>query len=434
MMPEGIQRCNFNVGDSIDGKYQVEKVLGEGTFGIVYAVSDNHGAQYALKLLRLWEVHPEIRDGLMRRFDMEYETGRIDSDYLVHSLDHGVAMGNPYIVMELCTGGDIITISEHSKLNLPKIAIHVLKGLGSLHSCGKVHRDLKPENVLLKSNGNFALTDFGISGDRNNRMTQTDLFGRSAQMFGTYAYMPPEQLNRKKNATVLPTTDIFSFGVMMYQLITNQLPFGKLDDEGDLVPYLKNCKNGTWDQSILRHSENGLEWEKLIEGCLQPKFQERFQTVSEVMQYVPAMAYEPPKEREPEALVVPFQTKIVNGVLLRIMQGDDYGRAYYLDNLLKGDKSILTMGRRDDSIENDIPITETTSSYISRKHCTLELDYNIGSWVIRDGQWDRYSTGGWRKSTNGTFVNSTEVSSTGMVFKPGDIISIGDTKLRAEGY
>lgn len=433
-MSESIQRCNFTVGDTIDDKYRVERVLGEGTFGVVYAVRDYQGAQYALKLLRLWEVHPEIRDGLMKRFDMEYETGRIDSEYLVHSLDHGITMGNPYIVMELCNGGDIITIAEHSKLNLPKIAIHVLKGLGALHSCGKVHRDLKPENVLLKTNGNYALTDFGISGDRNNRMTQTDLFGRSAQIFGTYAYMPPEQLNRKKNATVLPTTDIFSFGVMMYQLITNQLPFGKLDDEGDLVQYLKKGKNGEWSRSTLRHCENGLQWEKLIEGCLQPRFQDRFQTVNEVIQFVPEMPYEPPQEREPESNVSPFQTKIVNGVLLRIMQGDDFGRVYYLDNLLRGDKSILTVGRKDESVENDIQITENSSSYISRKHCTFELDYNIGSWIVRDGQWDRYTTGGWKKSTNGTFVNSKEVSTTGMVFNPGDIISIGDTKLRAEGY
>ena len=184
----------------------------------------------------------------------------------------------------------------------------------------------------------------------------------------------------------------------------------------------------------MRHSENGLQWERLIEGCLEPKFQERLQTVGEVLKYVPEMPYEPPVEKKPEKEIPSFQTKIVNGVLLRIMQGDDYGRAYYLDNMLKGDKSILTVGRKDESAFNDIPISENSSSFISRKRCTLELDYNIGSWIIRDGQWDRYTTGGWRLSTNGTFVNSTEVSRSGMAFKPGDIISIGDTKLRVEGY
>ena len=92
------------------------------------------------------------------------------------------------------------------------------------------------------------------------------------------------------------------------------------------------------------------------------------------------------------------------------------------------------MGRKDDGVYNDIAILENDSSYISRKHCTLELDYELGTWIIRDGQWDRYDTGGWRRSTNGTYVNSKEVPVGGLPFSPGDIISVGDTKLRAEAY
>lgn len=433
-MSENIQRCNFNVGDTIDHAYWVDRVLGEGTFGVVYAVRDTHGRKLALKLLRLWEVHPDIRDGLVKRFEMEFKTGQIPSEYLVHSVASGFAQGNPYIVMELCSGGDLITISEHSRLDLPKVATHVLKGLGALHSCGKVHRDLKPENVLLKADGHFALTDFGISGDRNKRMTECNILGKPQQIFGTYAYMPPEQLNPKKNATVLPTTDIFSFGVMMYQLITGELPFGPLDDEGDLPAYLRNGKSGNWDARKLSVVENGRQWEAMIAGCLQPKFQERLQSVTDVLQLVPDIPYEESFHHRETQQNIPFQSKIVNGVLLRVMQGEEYGKVYYLDHMLKGDKAILTVGRSDEHVRNDIPIMENDSSYISRKHCTLELDYNIGCWVIRDGQWDRYTTGGWRKSTNGTFVNSTEVSRSGIPFNPGDIISIGDTKLRAEGY
>ena len=433
-MPEEIQRCSFKVGDTIDNVYRVDKVLGEGTFGVVYAVSDSFGSKFALKLLRLWEVHPDIREGLLKRFDMEFKTGQIPSDYLVHSVGKGFAFGNPYIVMELCSGGDLITISEHSQLDLPKVATHVLRGLGALHSCGKVHRDLKPENVLLKGDGHFALTDFGISGDRNKRMTECNILGKPQQIFGTYAYMPPEQLNPKKNATVLPTTDIFSFGVMMYQLITGELPFGPLDDESDLVSYLRNGKNGNWDSKKLYKSENGRQWEGMIAGCLEPKFSDRLQTVADVLRLVPNIPHENRNQERHQKAEIPFQSRIVNGVLLRIMQGEEYGKVYYLDNMLKGDKAILTVGRRDDHVKNDISIMENDSSYISRRHCTLELDYNIGCWIIRDGQWDRYTTGGWRKSTNGTFVNSTEVSRSGIPFNPGDIISIGDTKLRAEGY
>ena len=430
-MTEVTQRCSFSIGDIVDGRFQVKKTLGEGSFGKVYAVQDCNGQTYALKLLKLWEVPSEIRQSLVDRFDMEFETGRIESNYLVHSISHGFVSGNPYIVMEYCPNGDLLSLSNNSHVDFSKAATHILCGLKALHGRGKVHRDLKPENVLVKRNGDFALTDFGISGDRNKRMTERNILGKPKQIFGTYAYMPPEQLKPNKDATVLPTTDIFSFGVMMFQLLTGSLPFGPLDSERDLVQYMRRGKNGDWDRHMLGLSNQTRQWEMLIEGCLTPNYQQRLQTTDEVIRLVPKSRE---VEREVKEETTDYQTRIVNGVLLRIMQGEDYGRVYYLDNLLSGDSAVLSMGRRDDDVYNDIAILENDSSYISRKHCTLELDYDIGSWIIRDGQWDRYDTGGWRRSTNGTYVNSREVSVSGLAFSPGDIISIGDTKLRAEAY
>lgn len=430
-MAEVAQRCSFSIGDVVDGKFQVMKILGEGSFGKVYAVQDLHGELLALKLLKLWEVPSEIRESLVVRFDMEFETGRINSNYLVHSLSHGLVAGNPYIVMEYCPNGDLLSLSNSRTIDYSKAATHILYGLKALHGRGKVHRDLKPENVLIKRNGDFALTDFGISGDRNKRMTERNILGKPKQIFGTYAYMPPEQLKPNKDATVLPTTDIFSFGVMMYQLITGDLPFGPLESERDLVQYMRRGKNGDWDRQLLSRTYSGNEWAHLIEGCLTPNYQQRLQTTDEVLKFVPQSRNVANTVQED---IKDYQTKIINGVLLRIMQGEDYGKVYYLDNLLRGDSSILNMGRKDEDVYNDVAIIENNSSYISRKHCTLELDYELGSWIIRDGQWDRYDTGGWRCSTNGTYVNSKEVSVNGMVFNPGDIISIGDTKLRAEAY
>lgn len=423
------QRCSLSKGDIIDGRYSVTQTLGEGSFGIVYSVRDTRGHQYALKLLKLWEVPPEIRESLVARFDMEFETGRIESDYLVHSISHGILEGNPYIVMEFCPGGDLLNLYSEGNLDTAKVATHVLMGLKALHNKGKVHRDLKPENVLIKGNGDFALTDFGISGDRNKRMTELNIIGKPKQIFGTYAYMPPEQLNPRKDATVLPTTDIFSFGVMMFQLLTGELPFGPLEGEKDLVSYLRHGKKGEWNHGLLTSTRGGREWYDLIEGCLIPDFHSRLQNVDSVLRLIPHGIRIPVKEQ-----IIDFQTKIIHGVLLRVMQGEEYGRIYKLDDLLHGESSILSMGRRDEGVYNDIAILEEDSSYISRKHCTLELDYDIGSWVIRDGQWDQNYTGGWKRSTNGTYVNSREVNISGVVFSPGDIISIGDTKLRVEGY
>lgn len=233
-------RCDFHTGSLIDGKYSVDRPLGEGTFGKVFRVKRiSDGRMFALKLLKLWTVESIEREKLLKRFYQEYETGRIESEYLVQSFGKGSVEGNPYILMEYCPGGDLFTGVENGTIDLSKAASEILLGLKSLHSNGKVHRDLKPENVLIKADGKVALTDFGIAGDRNKRLTERGLLGVPKEVFGTYAYMPPEQVNpRRGDATVLPTTDLFSFGVMMFQLITCELPFGSLNNESDLYQYV----------------------------------------------------------------------------------------------------------------------------------------------------------------------------------------------------
>lgn len=431
-MPNVAERCVLSAGDRIGSHYIIRKAIGNGSFGTVYAASDDRGKKVAIKLLRLWDVHPDIRDGLVRRFDMEFETGRISSPYLVHSLDHGLIKGNPYIVMEFCSSGDVQQLFSKGNLNIETVATHTLLGLRELHRHGKVHRDLKPENVLLKDDGNFALTDFGISGDRNKRMTEMNIIGRPRQLFGTYAYMPPEQLNPRKDATVLPTTDIFSFGVMIYQFLDNgELPFGLLRNDGELVPYIRRGKAGDWSRDTIE--KNGhKEWLPLLEGCLQPNYQLRLSSCDDVLALVPH--YNRSDWNISDSL---SSKRIVNGVLLRVMQGENYGESYPLDDMLKGTCAILTMGRRDPTVRNDIEIPETQSCYISRRHCTFELDYQRGCWVVRDGQWITGTTNEkphWKPSSNGTYVNSQPVGPEGVPFEPGDIISLGEVTLRAEAY
>ena len=117
------------------------------------------------------------------------------------------------------------------------------------------------------------------------------------------------------------------------------------------------------------------------------------------------------------------------------MQGEEFGRIYKLNELLKSTgRRLLTMGRDDDDIRNAIPIKETESSYISRKHCTLEYNPASNTWLLRDGQWDAFTFSKWKVSTNGTYIGSREVPMNGIVLNIGDIISIGDAKLRVEGY
>jgi serine/threonine protein kinase len=425
------ERCDFKQGDIIEQKYHVEKRIGEGSFGTVFKVNDTSSRQtFALKLLRLWEVPSEIRKKLMERFDMEFETGQIKSNYLVRSISHGFTKENPYIVMEFCPNGNLSQFVNSKQFDITKTTKEVLYGLKDLHRHGKVHRDLKPENVLIKENGISALTDFGISGDRNKRMTERNFRGTPTQIFGTYAYMPPEQIKPDREATVLPTTDIFSFGVMMYQIITGKLPFGQLNDERDLVGYIKNGRENKWDKSGLNNHSTGKLFYPVISECLIPDFRKRLQTVDAVLSLLPLLPslgnndYPPPDNEPP----------VINGMLLRMMQGEEYGKVFKLNDLLRGKSRIITIGRQDVSADNALSIKEDQSRYISRKQCTLEWDDAARKWYIRDGQWERNATEHWKRSLNGTFVNSTEVPKDGFFISPGDIISIGDVKLRVEGY
>ena len=425
------ERCDFQTGDYIGEKYVIEKLLGEGAFGKVFKVNDRMShQQYALKLFKFWELPLKQRQMMSSRFQMEYETGRIKSNYLVHSVGSGNVKGNPYIVMEFLPNGDLCQwVKNQRNADFVKIGKEILFGLKDLHRCGKVHRDLKPENVLIKADGSAALTDFGISGDRQKRITVTDLFGRPTEIAGTVACMAPEQAKPKnRDVTVLPTMDIFAFGVMMYQLITDEFPFGPLTNEDELVIYIQNAREGKWNQKRLANDPVGKEFEKVISGCLMSDFKERLQTVDMVLSLMPqrtGFAY--------ENLGSLIKQTIVNGVLLRIMQGEEHGAVYKLNELLRGKSRIITVGCNDPLTDNRLPIVENLSHFISRRHCTIESGKD-NQWFIRDGQWDKSAVNGWKKSLNGTFVNSTEVSADGMPFRPGDIISIGDVKLRVEGY
>ena len=420
------RRLNYKPGDTVLYKYRIIKELGDGTFGQVYKVADVYNRIYAFKILRLWDVTSETRNELIKRFELEYKTGQIQSKYLVHSIENGIIEGNPYIVMEYCPGGDLAQMIGRQDIDFSQIAYDILCGLRDLHCNGKVHRDLKPENVLFNENNNAVLADFGICGNRDGqRLTTTNWLGKPMQIFGTYAYMPPEQIDRiRGGVTVLPTTDIFSFGVLLYQLLTGKLPFGNLNSIEDLAVYQKKEKAGEWDKTALIRIKDAQLWINIISGCLQPNYKNRLQNAENVIRMLPAAKsyYVKPQNVRKENSV---------GALLRVLHGEDFGRIYDIAKLTnKLNRRVLTIGRNSD---NDIQIEENNNIFISRRHSTLECDVNKRNWCIRDGQWS-FEKRQWQPSSNGTFVNSAMVNTKGFYLEPNDIITIGETKLRFEEY
>jgi len=407
------ERCVLSTGQMFEG-YRIMKHLGEGTFGLVYKAEKN-GEFYAIKVLKLWEVGDDkVRTNLNERFVLEYETAQIDSPYLVRSLGYGKHKGNPYIVMEFCENGDLEHKIPVSEQELDKLAFEVLSGLRDLHRNGKVHRDLKPQNVLLDNFNTAKITDFGITGHAGlqKRLTEVNWMGKPRQMFGTYAYMPPEQLKPKdKYVTMLPTADIFAFGVMSFELITGTLPFGSLENDAKLVDYLRNAATG----NIVGFNRSNLskKWKQIIEYSLHPDYKKRAQNVEQVFEM---LGYDILQSRQTN------KWRVGTSPSLKIMQGEDYGKEFLLS-----DREIYSLGREDDETKNDIAIKETMSSHISRRHATIEK-HGV-EWFIRDGQWD-VNKRKWLNSLNGTYVGSQEVSSNGILLKDNDVLTLGGTTLR----
>lgn len=421
-------RLDIKTGDLIDGKYSVVDRIGKGSYGDVFKVKDALGNVFALKMLRLWEVSNELYKPLIEKFEQEYKTGRLSSEYLIHSLDFGIIKGNPYLLMEYCSQGDLSKLVGRDIRFLPNYARDILEGLHALHSEGKIHRDMKPENVLIRNNGKAALTDFGVVGemDQSKRISIVGWWNkRPKQMQGTPLYMAPEMFDRiGGGVTYLPTVDIWSFGVMMYEILSSgSFPFANIESIEELPIYQENARRGKWDRDKLQGIPQSDDWIHIISRCLIPNYRERYQSVLDVM-----------KDMRPlignigSTYIRERQSRTTDISKLIITQGDNLGTVYILDSLIGGNGRMIRVGRE---LNNDIVLVENGTTYVSRFHFTLERSKDGSFWLIRDGQW-RKNEQRWVTSTNGTYLNATPISMEGLKVFTGDIITAGEYKIKVE--
>lgn len=425
-----VERADLRGGMPING-YSLVNEVGEGTFGVVWrarrAGADPVAEEVAVKVLKLWEVAPGERKSTVDRFEREFNCGRIDSRYLVRSLAMGNVQGNPYMVMEFCSRGSIGSCMRKAlgdARDLDCYAVHVLKGLRDLHRNGVVHRDLKPENILVDATGTAKLTDFGIAGFQNARMTRRNIMGHAEAIFGTIAYMPPEQLNNKVSFKAMgPATDMFSFGASFYELLTGRLPFGELQADKDVAPYIARASAGQWDDPARHGVHVDQRWMRALAWCFKPDHHARVQSAEELLGLFGGPA-STPESRPAEPL-----REMVG---LRVMHGDEQGRIYNVSRDIARRGNRLTMGwyDKDDPNGNDVAVVEHHSNYISRRHATLELDAS-GRLVLRDGQARTEGVRAtWMASTNGTQVNGKDAGGSSVLLRVDDIITLGDTTLK----
>lgn len=413
-------RVDLHPGQKL-GEYTVVEFKGGGTFGSVFHVKKDN-RDFALKLLKLWEVvYKDQKEAIGERFLREYHAATTKSEYLVHSHAYGEIDNNPFFIMDFARNGDVrerMPKLTHDEIVM--IGYDVLKGLRDLHQVGIIHRDIKPENVLLADNGKALLTDFGISAFVNHKIkrgTKPNMFGNVKETFGTYAYIAPEQLvDGKKFATTTPRTDIWSWGVMMYEMFSRgEYPFGPLETESDLVDFIQNSREGRIvHTSAFASMPPG--WPEIVKACIQARFDNRIESIDHILNRL-----------DKSNMVREMNTLSVSGsITLKVLQGVQPGKTFTLQPTHK----IFNLGR---SERNEIQIEDYQTVFISRNHATIECVPSLNGWFIKDGQWDDAERC-WKTSTNGTWVNSSQIDAKpGVKLRDGDIITIGDTTIKVEG-
>ncbi len=417
------KRVDFRLHDWIDGKYKVERVLGHSRHDSKFKVVDRQGNQYMLKLLNLWQMETAIQTKAGIKTESEIMSCTIPSNYLTQIVGNGSVMGNPYLITQFYPSVNLS--NGYRTESIAGIIANVLYGLKDLHRNGKIHTNLTAENVLITEDGKILLTNYVILGNRNQAaIDYRQSSNKKCDI--SLAYVAPERFNIEKSATLLPTSDMYSIGVMTYCLLTGRYPYGAINN---MDAYLQRSNTGQWNRSFLGRENS--RWEIFLDKTLSPDPGMRPQSADEALELLP----DRPETEYVKSDRIDVNKDPRNGLMLRLLQGEEFGKVYRISELFSnGTRRILTLGRQDNDAFNQIQIKESGTTFVSRRHSTIELDNETGKVYIRDGQWDKEAKSNWTSSLNGTYVNSSEVTNEGIELNPGDIISIGDVKLRVEGY
>ena len=207
-------------GQKISDRYQIIKSIGEGGMANVYLAYDTIlDRNVAVKILR---GDLATDEKFVRRFQREaLSASSLSNPNIVEVYDVGEDNGEYYIVMEYVEGKHLKNLlKKRGKLTVPEvidIVLQITNGLSVAHDSYIIHRDIKPQNILILDNGLIKITDFGIAVAMNaTQLTQTN------SVMGSVHYLPPEQASGK-GATL--QSDIYSIGILMYELLTGKLPF-----------------------------------------------------------------------------------------------------------------------------------------------------------------------------------------------------------------
>ncbi len=265
-------REELSTGSTFAGRYQIIEELGKGGMGRVYKAQDTElKEKVALKLIK-----PEISADkkTVERFQNELKFARkIVHKNVGRMYDLGKDKGNHFITMEYVEGQDLKGMIRQSKQltigTAISIAEQVSEGLAEAHRLGVIHRDLKPSNIMIDKDGNARIMDFGIA-----RSLKDKGITGAGVMIGTPEYMSPEQVEGKD---IDQRTDIYSLGVIIYEMMTGRVPF-----EGDtaLTIAVKHKTEKPKDPKEF-NAQISEDLNRLILRCLEKDKDKRFQSAGE---------------------------------------------------------------------------------------------------------------------------------------------------------
>ncbi|MBF0224911.1 MAG: HDOD domain-containing protein [Desulfobacterales bacterium] len=233
--------------------YELLDEIGKGGMAVVYK-----GMQLSLSrpvAIKFLNAISSDNSEIIARFEREsLIIARLANPYIIHIIDRGIASnGMPYFIMEYVQGTDLSIAIQTGSLNFKQkinLLAQVCEALAYAHKNGVIHRDIKPSNILIDGSGNARLLDFGIAqfyGDDYGKLQVT----QANIVMGTLQYMSPEQ--QISSGSITFKSDIYSIGVLMYELCTGARPMGRFKSPSELIP------------------EFSSELSNLIMSCLEPE-------------------------------------------------------------------------------------------------------------------------------------------------------------------
>ncbi|MEO0998076.1 MAG: protein kinase [Pseudomonadota bacterium] len=252
--------------------YRLIRKLSTGAFSSVYLTENTDtGDVHVLKVVRQVPDSSDGMDGVFSRFLQEYELiSSLHHPNIVEIVDFGVGDDHAYIAMEYFPGGDLrVRIRRGMAADSVISAVTQIAGaLAAMHSVGILHRDLKPGNVMCRDDGSFALIDFGLA----KQLAIAGEITGTGEIFGTPYYMSPEQGHGRR---VDERGDIYSLGVMFYEMLTGQKPF-LADSAMGIIYHHSHAERPRLPAEHRR-------WQGVLDRMLAIEPDERFQAAADVV-------------------------------------------------------------------------------------------------------------------------------------------------------